>query len=264
MVHVQGDLVRWGVVIAAGGTAPTDLAMEIGTPHKALARFRGRTSLAWTLDAVRDYRTAVVGPEVIQAEVTHGRWVMERTNAIENCEAGIDVLDDVDAILMLPADSPLITAGDLRFFIEAVDRCELAGAWGAVGLASYDAFRIEFPDAPATPTRLAEGRVLAGALYAASHEGFALGRDLAAGVRHSRKEVAKIALKFGLLNLIRLKAGWLRLHNIERAMLRATGVHARAIVGCHPNTVMDFDTVDEYRAVRACFSAAPAGDRSDH
>lgn len=242
---------RWGVVVAAGGRVDSDLARVIGSERKALARLAGRTSLAWTLDAVAQ---AELGPCVtvsgseVAPEVLHGEFVAEVGSAVDNARLGLETLPgDVEAVLFIPADTPLMEGSMLREFAEAVSRRIESRRWCAAGLTPASIFREAYPTAEFRALRLREGPHLSGALYAASPEGLRAALDLASSMRRSRKSQLAMAWKLGPLNMLRYVSGRVSLRQAESIVGGVMESHAILVSGCHPATCLDFDTVEDWR-----------------
>lgn len=253
----------WGVVVIAGGLETEPLATVIGTPRKALARFAGKSSLTRTLEAVKAAgfaRCVTVSGEDVDAEVVFGALVLETATQIGNVKAGVDALGEVDAVLILPADSPLITGAALKDFVDAVDARRPADSdrWYAVGVCTYERFQEVYPDIPAHPIHLREGRYLTGGLYACSPIGFWHAADLFEGVSHSRKNQILAAMRLGPLSVISFLLHRLRISDIEARMSRLLDGDAFVIRGCAPEAMADFDDVEEYEAVAAVFEAPHA------
>lgn len=249
---------RWGVVVAAGGEAGAGLEEVIGAPRKAMAVVAGKTSLAWTLEAIEGAgleRCVTVTGSDIASEVTFGAFVPEGTSAIENAHLGLQVLgDSVDGVLFLPADTPLLRSDDLVRFTSSVRyRADSVGSpsrWYAAGLSSASAFAAEYPGVPFDSLRLREGPHLSGALYACSREGLVHILDLASAIRRSRKSQAQMLWRFGLWNVIRYRFGSISISDAERILTRALGGSAWLDPHCHPSTCLDFDTPEDWLGIQ--------------
>ncbi|HRI44444.1 MAG TPA: NTP transferase domain-containing protein [Fimbriimonadaceae bacterium] len=256
---------KWGVVIAAGGTVEPELRQAIGSHRKALARLGPRTSLAWTLDAVAE---AGLGPCVtvtgsdVADEIAHGEFVAEGRSAIDNARLGLEALPkSVEAVLFIPADTPLMDGPMLREFAEGIDRRVEVDNWCAAGLTPAGRFREAFPEATYKALRLREGPHLSGALYAASPIGLRTALDLAGSMRRSRKSQLAMAKKLGILNMLRYFSGRVSVERAEAIVGRLLGIQTIIVPDCHPATCLDFDTVEDWQHVlRAFESRDSAGD----
>lgn len=250
---------KWGVVVAAGGHADVDLAQAMGTTRKALARFGDATSLGLTLDAVRqagfDACVTVSGLDV-QHAVSHGEFLPEGQSAIDNARLGLEALGgEVEAVLFIPADSPLLDAEMLVSFTGAVANRANHDRWYSTGLSPLEGFRASFPEAEAQALKLREGKYLSGALYATSPAGLVHALDLLTALRRNRKSQAAMAWKLGPLNLARYALGRISLSDAERIVGKALGGQAVIIPDTHPASCLDFDTVADFEVIQRMLRA---------
>lgn len=250
---------KWGVVIAAGGTVEAELSRAIGSHRKALARLGQRTSLAWTLDAVAE---ASLGPCVTvtgadaAGEIAHGEFVAEGRSAIDNALLGLEALPtSVQAVLFIPADTPLMNGTMLTEFAEKIGRRIEGDDWCAAGLSPAGRFREAFPEAAFKALRLREGPQLSGALYAASPKGLRTALDLVSSMRRSRKSQLAMAWKLGPFNMLRYLSGRVSMQRAEAIVGRLLGSQAIIVPDCHPATCLDFDTVEDWLHVQRAFGS---------
>lgn len=259
MVHLADLRLNWGVVVLAGGRVDPAFAQVIGTHRKALATLGGRTSLARVLDAVRDAGFArcatVSGPEV-HTEVHHGEAVLEVGRQIANARAGAEALDDLDALLFLPADAPLLSAEALRAFALACEAQAVVappGPWFGAGLCPADAFRARFPALPATPLRFREGAFLSGALFATDPVGFRQGASVFEGVVTSRKNQLGMLARVGPGLILKYLARRLSFAEAEHRATRLLGGHAFLVPDCDPVMAADLDDARDWAGLQAEF-----------
>lgn len=246
---------RWGAVIAAGGSAGPSLTRETGTSIKALTRFAGRTSLARTLEAIGPVvpEVVTVGAPELAAHVDQGRWVREVGSSVDNVLAGLGELSpQVDAVMLLPADSPLLTAAAISRFQDQVEsHFGVQERWFASTSAFLHDFRMAFPEAPVRAVRFAEGRLVASGLYAASPVALRSAVDALRPLVHSRKSQARFLAKLGLYNLFRFAIGRFSVSDVPSLGRRVLGSEAALFTGADPATCLDFDCVEDYRAIQA-------------
>ncbi|MCH7904280.1 MAG: nucleotidyltransferase family protein [Armatimonadetes bacterium] len=246
---------RWGVVVAAGGLVPDPLAGALGTPRKALAVIKGRTSLARTLDAIRDagYDNCVtVSGEDVRDEVHFGKLVTEGDSQIENVRIATEALGPADAVLFLPADAPLLTADSLTQFVAAVEgrRDEEQVRWFAAGLCEHKQFSAKYPGFPIHPIRLRDGAFVSGALYAASPAGFLHAVNEIDRFARSRKSQLAMLWKLGPWAVICYLMHRISIADAERRVGGLMGGQAMIITGCDPCMVADIDDVATYDEIR--------------
>lgn len=247
--------VRWGVVVAAGGLVKDPLASALGTPRKALAMVNGRTSLAWTLDAVRDAGFAdcvVVSGDDVAPHVHYGRLVPEGAGQVENARRGVDALGETDALVFLPADAPLVTGPMLRAFVDAVaDRVKPeAERWFAAGVCNAEPFQAVFPRMRTTPINLKDGSFLSGALYAASRQGFLHAMTVIESMSRSRKNQLAMLVRLGPWTVVKYLMHRVTLSDAEDRLGRLFDGQAIVVTDCDPLMAADIDDVADYDEIR--------------
>lgn len=241
---------NWGVVITAGGSAPKELVAVTGQSRKALTEFGGKPSLRYVIEAAKESSVkeiVVVSGEEVRPYCADAHFQHERGSAIENAAIGAESIDNVTAILFLPADAPLIKSESLIEFMRLVDaRVQNEQDWFAAGLTPTEWYESEFPGAPFKSIRLKEGKFLAGALYAASPNGVRLAIDNLQSVRHSRKNQIAMLLKLGIINVLRYACGKVNIERAEKIVGKFLGAPAFIDSQCAAATCMDFDDVADF------------------
>ncbi len=234
--------------MVAGGLCPEDLALRIGSPRKALAPFGDSISLGRVLQAVEDSKIGpcvTVSGDDLAPYITFGDLIPEHDSAVDNAIAGSEFLN-VDRVLVLPADLPLLTGRMVRAFIERLDDRIIDERWFAAGLCTLRRLHLAYPEVEAVPLNLRSGRVLSGGLFATTPDGLHHGRELFNQVRHSRKSQFKMVSRFGFGALTKY---FLRLMTLNEAESRLSKVLEGQVIldpDCEPETVLDFDTVADY------------------
>ncbi|HXH61245.1 MAG TPA: nucleotidyltransferase family protein, partial [Fimbriimonadaceae bacterium] len=230
---------RWGVVVLAGGLVKDPLASALGTPRKALAQFRGRSSLWWTLDAVKGAGftdCVTISGDDVATEVHHGRLVMEKDTQIENARTGVEALVDADAVLFLPCDCPLLAPEHLHRFTQEVEARVKEGAekWLSIGLCSLEKFKEKFPRLATTPILLRDGSYLSGSLYAGSVPAFMDATGLLERLSQSRKSQLDLLWKLGPWVLVRYLMHRVTLQEARERLERVFDCDGVIVTGCEP------------------------------
>lgn len=245
---------RWGIVIIAGGTETGDLVTRMGTDHKGLAQISGSTSLARTVAAVRESGLGplrVVGPEEFRPLLQPDEWVAEADGAIQNVLVGLDALPaECEAILTLPADTPLMRGEHLTDFCRHLDGIAWAEpAWVATGLCPVDRFLSEYPGTPAVALRVRGAKVVTGGLFAGSPAGLRAGAGVAREFRELRRHPFQMLRRIGYGTLWRYLLGRITLDDASKILGDLLGSRVFLWPHAHPATCMDFDNVAEFEAV---------------
>lgn len=240
--------------MAAGGKEPPQLAKAFGVARKALIEIDGATCLSRVLGAVRDAaveRCVTVTGIDAASEVTFGEFVQEAGDAMENVLVGMDRLgEEVNALLLLPADAPFLHAAHLRQFAAAIESRAKEERWYAAGLCPARRWKEQFPDAPAKTLRLREGAFLSGALYAASPAGIRHSLEWIRTMIGSRKSRLSMARKLGARNLISYATGRLTISDAERFAGNVLAGQVIVWPEAPPTTCFDIDTPADLAAAR--------------
>ncbi|MBV6458040.1 MAG: hypothetical protein HONBIEJF_01162 [Fimbriimonadaceae bacterium] len=244
---------KWGAVIAAGGTVEPELAAALGSDSKALARFNGVTSLERTLAAVRDAglgESVTVGPAALREHVVHGEWAMQAESALDNILLGISRID-AEAVLMMPADTPLFSAESLTHFTDRIRDRDPAGDWFAAGASPLPDFTRLYPEAPVQAVRLREGRMVVSGMYAATPSALRNAVDRVRPLIGARKSQLQVISRIGPAAILKFLFGRLASTDVEAVAGRLLGAQAILIPDVHPATCLDVDTIADYHAVQA-------------
>lgn len=245
---------RWGVIIAAGGSETGAFAAGMGTPHKPLATFGGRPSLAWVLDAVRDAGLAdcvTVGSNLVEAAVDFGSFVSEGSGAVDNVLRGLDALPNSDAFLILPSDCPALQVEDIRRYCSWLSNSKPGEKWLSAGLTPFAEFQKLYPEIPTKALHFREGKFLSGAFFAADREGFFSASKLVTELRSHRKSPLAMASRAGLGNVLKFVARRLSLAEAPAITARLFGVETVLIdPNCHPSMAADFDDLVEFELLK--------------
>lgn len=240
-------------LVLAGGEAEPHLWRGTGIREKALLEVGGVRLLDRALDAVRDAglfeQVAIVSsPRVLDGAPGDLVRVPQRGHIGENLLAGLRALRG-EAVVVLGADMPFLTAAHLREFVAAVP----PDAAFAYPIVSEDRLLEAFYPRRHRLLALREGRFIGPsfgylrrrAAFAAS----AVGGTLLRG----RRSHAELARRIGPFFLARhLLGGWLpaarpSIAEIEATLSRLLGAPARAIVTSDARPVFDVDFYDELR-----------------
>jgi GTP:adenosylcobinamide-phosphate guanylyltransferase len=232
--------------ITAGGRVEGELAREIGTDVKALARVHGRTLVDVAIAAAKAAgarRIAVIGGAAIRRHcAAHvDEVIAESPDGRENIRKAIET-GASEPLLLMTSDLPFISGSDIAAFLE---RC--GGADVALPLASAAEYVARFPGAPPHVTRVGAERIANGSIVY-----FGPGvapRVLAPAQRlfDARKSLVRMAAVLGPRLLLRFIMGRLRIEDIETRAHALLGVEARAVRDASPALCFDVDSLADYR-----------------
>jgi hypothetical protein len=186
--------------------------------------------------------------------------ILEGETQIENARRAVEALGGVEAVLFLPADTPLLTALMLNSFMSAVAQRAKEDRWLAAGVTSVEEFRQILPRTETQSINLKDGALLSGALYAASPSAFLHALKLLSEMSVSRKNQLAMLLKLGLWSVVRYLMHQVTIAEAEQRLGRAFDAQAIVITGCHPLTAADIDDVADYDELRIYASVLKEGD----
>lgn len=243
---------KWGVVVPAGGTVSGELAEAMGGEVKALARFGDKESVLWVLDAVEGAgfgceEVVVVGGLGV-GSVVNGRcrFVAELGRQMQNARAGVEALGlDVDAVLFLPSDAPLLTANGIRGFVDSVSARAAGDIWFSAGICPLGEWERVFPGWANPSLKLKEGRFVSGAYYATSRRAFFMGLDLFEQMSASRKSQFKMLMKIGLTAMARYGLGLIGIDEGEVRLGKVFGGQGIVVSDCDAAGMADFDSAED-------------------
>lgn len=257
-------------VILLAGDRPGDvLAQRSPGQRKALLLLHGRPMILYVLDTLLAARRVggivVVANRVAEIEnnpdlkafvADHAARVSFREGAGSPATSVLKTMDDLQfegPVLVTTADNPLLTATTLDEFYDGVHAGEVVDA--AVGLARESDIRQAFPHVKRTYIRLGGEGYSGCNLFALTASGGPKAAQAWSQVEGRRKKPWQLVLHFGVWTLIRAVTGFLDLDGALRAVSRAMGLKAKAVVLSDPVASMDVDRPDHIPMAESVLSA---------
>jgi CTP:molybdopterin cytidylyltransferase MocA len=241
------------IVLAAQRDGELDpLAAAAGVSHKCLVPICGQPLLAHVLKALE----GVAGIESVRISVEAG--AAERLRPITDgsplpiqfSESADNLADSVycaaqgaaGAIIVTTADNVLVRAAP----IEAVARRLLDGDDVVIAVARKEDIRAAHPDAQHNFYELRDGGFSNCNLYGASQRGLRAAEAFRGG-GHFFKNPLRIAKAFGLMNLIRMRLGWVTTEAAMDRIGRRFRLKATRIILDDGAYAVDVDNERTYR-----------------
>lgn len=159
-------------------------------------------------------------------------------------------------VLVTTADNPLLVPATLDSFCAAVADSGQVDA--AVGLARETDIRAAFPDVKRTYIRLGGEGYSGCNLFALTAGAGPKAARAWSEVEGRRKKPWQLILHFGVWTLLRAATGFLDLDGALRAVSRAMGLTAKAIVLNDPVAAMDVDRPDHIAMAESVLAARQA------
>jgi len=231
-------------VVLAGGGADGVSALD-PPANKAFVRIAGTPLVARVLSALRATprieRIVVVAPAGARDDGALALADEVRDagpRMLDSLAAGLAGAPPDDAVLIVPADLPVLSVAAVDEFLDALAGRELDVAYAILERRLHEA---RYPQVPHTWARLRDGTYCGGGLTALRPRALArLGTFLDA-LGAARKSPLRLAGLFGWDVLVRFGIGNLRVSDAERRATALLGVPAGAIRCTHPEVAVNVD-----------------------
>jgi GTP:adenosylcobinamide-phosphate guanylyltransferase len=249
-------------VVLGGGGGDVRLAGFYEGPSKGLIEVAGRPCLEYVLTALRGTpgvgRIALAGPPAVvghaAAEMAEVHLAGE-LSIVEKLTAAAKAFDDGRKLLMVTCDIPLATADT---YGDVIARCPEEAAFFHP-LVSKAAARRDFPRHKWVFLKLREGEVVTTNVLILD-PGVLLGRpDLATMLEELRRHPVRLAFRFGLGFLLKLKLGLLRLEGCERFFSEFLSAPVRSAITEHTDLAMDLDRPEDALMLAEALAARGGG-----
>lgn len=246
---------RVPAVVMAGGRLSDEDARRLGAVNRALVEVGGRTLLSRVIESLR--AAPSVGEIVVVGPVPPGdgyRVVDECDGFVANLFAGVDAIGEAEWVLVATSDMPFVSSEALD---DVVVRGAATGADFIYPITDVHLCLQAYPGMKRTSVRTFDGRFTGGNAILARPGFLRTRRDHIAAVYEMRKEPVRLAGLMGWSVALRIALGkllkrpFMGVADLERAMSRAVGGAARALISPHPSLATDADTAEELEALRS-------------
>ncbi len=235
-------------VVLGGGGRDTRLDGFYNGPSKGLIELCGRPSIQYVLEALRDTpgldRIALAGPPAVLEHAAAGLAdvpLPDDVTIVEKLTAAAKSFDDGRKLLMVTCDIPLATGA---VYGDVIGRCPPDAAFFHPLVTKEAALR-DFPEHKWVPLRLREGEVVTTNVLVIDPRVLLRRPDLAAMLEDLRRHPVRLALRFGLGFLLRLKLGLLGLDACERFFSNFLGEPVRGLITEHTSLAIDLDRPED-------------------
>jgi molybdopterin-guanine dinucleotide biosynthesis protein A len=251
-------------VVLAGGEDRGEIAAETGIVHRSLLEVSGVLIIQRVLAALRGAtavdRVVLVAPGAVQAAVVDGA-VDERVDDggsfASNVLSGVDAAShDVDSVLIITADIPLVTPAAINDLIQQSEAVRADLTYPVIPRESCER---AFPGGNRTYVKLRDGVYTGGNAVVAARDFVALRRELIQRLYGARKNPVKLAAIFGLGFIFGLLTGRLSLPQLQARGGQILGARVAAVISTFPELGFDVDKLADLNLAR---QAADAFDRA--
>ncbi len=253
-MNVKGNgPLRIDAVLPAGGRVNAEFAKIAGAEIKALIRFKDRSILATTVEAIRGAcvgRIVIIGPEEIQADfegLPVDKWLEEGSTGSENVFRGLKwLVDQPDAApraVIVTTDMPFLTAEAVSNTLAACpadkDIC--------VPLVERTPFEEVFPGLIRTDSRLADGWFRLGGIFPVRPSAILASQSHVDAVFEARKSNLKLARLIGLSTALRYVTRTLTTEHILSRVSEILGCSGAVVKDAPVEVGFDIDLLEEYQ-----------------
>ncbi len=241
-------------LVLAGGVLEESLKPLEDVPSKALLTFgKGKTQLERVGSALQSLglkRVAVVAGEAVRragVPLEGVVWLEEQSGLMENLIYGLENLS-TEWVLVCSVDLPFLTTGVLKKYLE---ECSSFEADVYVPVLSQQVIEAAYPGAKRTYGTLVDGRLTSGNVFLVHRGGMLSQKALLRDLLALRKKPLRLALRIGVMVLIKAIFKRLRVADVEAVAARLTGATVQAVFTSEAALGMDVDKPADYELVKA-------------
>lgn len=248
-----GDTTSADILILAGGDAPDWYIGETHVENKCLIPILGKPMIIYILETLQSFskphKTILLGTQsLIDAKVDlladHFVLTPSTNKLSENIRCGLKACSS-DYIVILTGDTPALSLGamdDLYRSIEIFPKKDLL----VFVVTKPDVDQL-FPGSKRTYGKIKEGLAKVGNAMILHRNAIPKLDPLIDTFTINRKSVFRLAFSFGIWNIIKLfLLKSLSLPELEKALLKSTGLDAKAILFPHGEIAVDLDKASDY------------------
>lgn len=248
--------VRWSAVVLGGGDPGDPFAAAHGVPVKALIPVKGEPMALHVLRALRASgrvsRVVYVGPTTPEMDGLIDGCVSDHGTLLSNLEAGVETLTASgllpgERVLVVTADIPLVTAGQLAEVLDAAPQ----GAGLVYPVVRRSDCERAFPGVKRTYARLQGDTLTGGNVFLLDPRLLGAFLPRLREMLAARKAPLKLAGLIGPGVLLRLLTRRLTVRELEERVSVILGVPARALITVHAAIGTDVDKEDDLRLAEA-------------
>jgi len=259
------EIDKINVVVLAGGINRISLYDGYNAGYKGLVLFKGRPMIQFVLDAILDVpfvkRICIVGPDEIRKGIEHPagyEYAPGGNSPGESIFTGLRYFSDSPAVLLVPADLPLITPLSVIDFLEKCGSVETSyGSSIFWAMIPEESFRGPFSKVAKGYNRFRDIAVCHGNLFLATPSVLKNKKIVSRinAVYEVRKSSIKAALAVGFFIGMVYAGGVhflraLTLNQTARMLSRHLAVEMIPVLLGHPEVAVDVDTPEDYAFVQ--------------
>jgi CTP:molybdopterin cytidylyltransferase MocA len=241
------------ILILAGGDAPEWYKGETKVLNKCLIPILGKPMISYILETLKSFhkphKTILLGTQPLQdagVDQLADQFINTppANKLSDNIRAGLKACN-AEYIVILTGDTPALSIGaldDLYQSIETFPKKDLL-----VFVVTKPDVDLQFPGSKRTYGKIKEGPAKVGNAMILHRNAIPKLDPLIDTFTINRKSVFRLALSFGIWNIIKLfLLKSLSLPELEKALLKSTGLDAKAILFPHGEIAVDLDKASDY------------------
>jgi molybdopterin-guanine dinucleotide biosynthesis protein A len=247
-----------GAVVLAGGQADAAFQAAAGVENRALAKIGGRPMAQYVLDALAAAHTitrvVLVGDVQMEALGPVAERVEPAGDLFSNIERGLRASVGCDAVLLVTADIPFITAEAIDAFVTDGLACGAALCYPAIPRAANEA---AFPEMRRTYATVREGTFTGGNTVLVRPDVLLSQAAIVREAYAMRKKPWQLARRLGPLVIAKFLLRRLRIIDAEAAAGRILGASVRVLVTPHASLGADVDKPEDLAVARSRLGRLP-------
>lgn len=247
------DPIKIDFLILAGGSAPEWYTGDPLVANKCLIPILGKPMISYILDTLNAFEkphgTILLGTKALvdagfDKKVTQFVLTPETNKLSDNVRIGIKS-SQADYVIILTGDTPALQQNTLEDLYESVETFPKQDL--LVFVVTKPDVEASFPGSKRTYGKIKEGLAKVGNAIALNRNAFPKLDPLIDKFTKSRKSVILLAFSFGIGNILKMLIFKnLSLPELEKALLRATGLDAKAILFPHGEIAVDLDKPSDF------------------
>ena len=244
-------------LILAGGDTPEWIINNEGVNHKCLININKKPAIIHIIDSINnsntDHDIVLVGTQALK-EASIDKLVnkfievgIENTLG-DNVRFGFKETTG-DYVVLLSGDIPGVTPDTFNKIDEMIN--EASNYELIVPIITKSEIESKFPGSKRTYAKIKEGKVKIGNFLVIRKSSFAKLDPLINKYTEGRKSLIKLILSFGIWNLIKLLLmGSLSIPELEKILLKTTGINAKGIIAPLGEVGVDLDKESDLQDLR--------------
>lgn len=216
--------------------------------NKAFIKIKGRYMIEYIIDSLRCAscvdKIVVVGPLSLENAVGDrvDKVLINEDTIVQNIRKSMDYLNDDNHVILCTSDIPMVSGEAIEDFVSQCQEKKVDIGYPIIEKSLNDS---KYPDVKRTYVKVKDGTYTGGNIIYANPRALEKCYPLADELVENRKSAIKLGRIMGLIILIKLALGILKIIAIEKRVNKMLGINAKAIITSYPEIGNDVDKMDD-------------------